>query len=385
MTKVAVQWLTISVASFLFLMPPAPANLAIAQQFAEPGTHTPVSAMAALSANHYKYKPLYDFCGSDNCPYNPNGDLIFDAAGNLYGTTFQGGDFGAGVAFQLSPQSDGTWKHTTLFEFNGKDQGGNPRAGLAMDAAGNLYGTTTEDGAFGEGTVFELSPSGDGTWKLATILTFNGKNGAVPQAHLILDAAGNLYGTTTAGGDPACDGNGCGTVFELSPIANGTWKHTVLLKFDVKNGVGSYAPLIFDAAGNLYGTAAGGGKFNDGLVFELSPQSNGVWRQTTLFTFDGTDGSLPLGGLVFDAAGNLYGTTANGGRFNTGTVFELSPQDKGSWKHTTLLAFHLANGSFPAAGLIFDPAGNLYGNAQDGHFGEGIVFQLSPQGNGKWK
>jgi uncharacterized repeat protein (TIGR03803 family) len=350
------------------------------------GAHSLDSAIASPLANRYEYKPLYSFCDSGNCPSIVNGDLIFDHAGNLYGTTYDGGACqSCGTVFELSPSSDGTWKRTTLFEFNGKDEGGNPRAGLAMDAAGNLYGTTTQDGAFGDGTVFELSPLPNGTWTLTTILAFDGENGAVPQAHLIFDTAGNLYGTTIQGGDSACN-QGCGTVFELSPTADGTWKQTTLFEFNDKDGVGPYCPLVFDAAGNLYGTTVGGGEFGDGTVFELSPTSNGVWRRTTLFAFDGSDGAAPQGGLVLDTAGNLYGTTGGAGQtFHPGTVFQLSLESNGTWKLTTILAFDIRNGSTPNAGLVFDPAGNLYGNANDGSFGEGIVYRLSPQRDGKWE
>jgi uncharacterized repeat protein (TIGR03803 family) len=373
--------------AILFLVASAPLP-SFSQQAGLANTVAPTldSTIASPLTNHYEYKPLYNFCDSGNCPDIVNGDLIFDGAGNLYGTTFEGGDCqSCGTVFRLSPNSDGTWKRTTLFEFNGKDEGGSPRAGLAMDAAGNLYGTTTANGEFGDGTVFELSPLKDGAWKLTTILPFNGENGAVPQAHLILDAAGNLYGTTIQGGNSACNA-GCGTVFELSPAADGTWKHTTLLEFNGKDGASPYCPLVFDASGNLYGTTAGGGKFGDGTIFELLPESDGVWHFTTLFAFNDKDGAFPRGGLVLDAAGNLYGTTEGAGQtFKPGTVFKLSHESNGAWKLTTILEFDIRNGSTPTAGLIFDPAGNLYGNANDGSFGEGIVFRLSPQSDGKWK
>ncbi|MGA8491977.1 MAG: choice-of-anchor tandem repeat GloVer-containing protein [Terriglobales bacterium] len=357
---------------------------------AQPPVHSArfASVGAAPPGTHYKYKALYEFSDCSNCPDIPNGDLIFDAAGNLYGTTFEGGDpacgLGCGTVFQLSPRADGTWKLTTIFKFDGKD-GAYPIAGLAMDVAGDLYGTTSSDSGLGDGTVFKLSPLKDGTWTITTLLKFTGENGSDPEARLILDAAGNLYGTTTAGGDSACDGSGCGTVFQLAKAGNGKWKHTTLFKFNGADGANPYAALIFDAAGNLYGTASGGGKFGMGTVFKLSPGRGGAWTRTTLFNFNGADGASPRGSVVFDAAGNLYGTTVGGGGRGFGTVFKLSPEGKGGWKHTTLLTFDIANGSQPTAGLIFDPAGNLYGNANDGRFGEGIVFRLSPQGNGKWK
>ena len=286
--------------------------------------------------------------------------------------------------FQLSPKADGTWKLTTIFKFDGRD-GAYPAAGLVMDVAGNLYGTTSGDTGLGDGTVFELSPRKDGAWKFTTLVKFTGKNGSDPEARLILGPAGKLYGTTSAGGDSACDGSGCGTVFQLAPAANGKWKLTTLFKFNNTEGANPYAALIFDAAGNLYGTASGGGKFGEGTVFKLSPAKGSAWTLTTLFNFNGADGAGPRGSVVFDADGNLYGTTVGGGGRGFGTVFKLSPEDNGGWRHTTLVTFDIANGSQPTAGLIFDPDGNLYGNANDGRFGIGIVFRLSPQAKGKWK
>ena len=385
--RTSLRWLAaVFVVTLMLLIPVGQVTFARAQ----PPVHSArfASVDAAPPGTHYKYKALYEFCDSSSCPDIPNGDLIFDATGNLYGTTLEGGDpacgLGCGTVFQLSPRADGVWKLTTIFKFDGKD-GAYPAAGLVMDAAGNLYGTTSRDNGLGDGTVFKLSPRKDGTWKFATILTFTGENGNDPEARLILDAAGNLYGTTTAGGDPACDGNGCGTVFQLSPAANGKWKLTTLFEFNSADGANPYAALIFDAAGNLYGTASSGGKFGEGTVFKLSAGKGGAWTRTTLFNFNGADGAGPRGSVVFDAASNLYGTTVGGGGSGFGTVFKLSREGNGGWKHTTLVTFDIANGSQPTAGLIFDPDGNLYGNANDGRFGIGIVFRLSLQADGKWK
>jgi uncharacterized repeat protein (TIGR03803 family) len=379
------RWLgVISVAMLLRLI--SAGQVALAAQ-APVDSAILTSVDAAQPAIHYKYEALYEFCDSSGCPDIPNGDLIFDTAGNLYGTTFEGGDpacgLGCGTVFQLSLKADKTWKLTTIFKFDGKD-GAYPAAGLVTDAAGNLYGTTSSDTGLGDGTVFELSPRKGGIWKFNTLVKFAGKNGSDPEARLILDPAGNLYGTTTAGGNSACDGSGCGTVFELA-AAKGKWKLTTLFEFDGTNGASPYADLTFDAAGNLYGTTSGGGKFGEGTVFKLSPAKGGAWKPTTLFSFNGADGAGPRGSVVFDAAGNLYGTTVSGGGRGFGTVFKLSPEGDGGWKHTTLVTFDIANGSQPTAGLIFDPDGNLYGNANDGRFGIGIVFRLSQQANGSWK
>jgi uncharacterized repeat protein (TIGR03803 family) len=293
--------------------------------------------------------------------------------------------WGAARFSKLSLEADKTWKFTTIFKFDGKD-GAYPAAGLVTDAAGNLYGTTSSNTGLGDGTVFELSPRKDGIWTITTLVKFAGKNGSDPEARLILDAAGNLYGTTSAGGNSACDGSGCGTAFRLTPSTNGKWKLTTRFEFNGTDGASPYAALSFDAAGNLYGTTSGGGKFGEGTVFKLSPgKGDDAWTHTTLFAFNGADGAGPRGSVVFDAAGNLYGTTVGGGGLGFGTVFKLSPEGNGGWKHTTLVTFDIANGSQPTAGLIFDPDGNLYGNANDGRFGIGIVFRLSPQANGSWK
>jgi uncharacterized repeat protein (TIGR03803 family) len=375
----------VSVVTFLLLISTGEVTLANAQPPVDSAILTSVDAVQ--SATHYKYEALYEFCDSSGCPDIPNGDLIFDAAGNLYGTTFEGGDpacgLGCGTVFRLSPNADGDSKLTTIFKFDDED-GAYPATGLVMDVAGNLYGTTTSDSGLGDGTVFRLSPRRDGTWTISTLIKFTGKNGSDPEARLILDAAGNLYGTTAAGGNSACDGSGCGTVFQLALAAKGKWKLTTLFEFNGVNGASPYAALIFDAAGNLYGTTSGGGKFGEGTVFELSPAKGGAWTRTTLFNFNGADGAGPRGDVVFDATGNLYGTTVGGGKHGLGTVFKLSPERKG-WKHSTLVSFDIVNGSQPTAGVILDTAGNLYGNADDGRFGIGIVFRLSPQSNGSWK
>ncbi len=349
-----------------------------------------------VPASHYSYKHLYGFCRSSTCNdgAEPNGDLVFDAAGNLYGTSEGGGSsacqaIGCGTVFQLSPKAGGGWKHTVLFRF-GHGSGSNPPAGLAMDAAGNLYGTTITYPD--PGGVFRLSPNSNGGWTFTKLFTFNGTNGAGPYGRLMLDAAGNVYGTTQSGGDfNACPFEGCGTVFRLSPQKNGTWKHTTLFSFNAKDGLNPVAGVILDASGNLYGTTELGGSSAGcvngcGTVFRLSPSAHGHWKITTLHNFDGADGSDPEARPTFDTAGNLYGTTASGGQDGFGTVFQLSPQKSGHWKLATLATFDITNGANPVDNLIFDPAGNLYGTTEaDGSFGIGIVFRLSPEKNGMWK
>jgi uncharacterized repeat protein (TIGR03803 family) len=219
-----------------------------------------------------------------------------------------------------------------LHSFGNGTDGLYPYAGLIFDAAGNLYGTTYEGGIHGYGTVFELTPEEGGGWTEKVLHSFNlnGTDAAYPQASLIMDSAGNLYSTSYEGGihlDP-CGGVGCGTVFELSPQEGGGWTEKVLHSFNLNGTDGDepYAGLIIDTAGNLYGTTIAGGIHNNGTVFELSPREGGGWTEKVVHSFgNGTDGYEPYAGLIIDAAGNLYGTTVEGGIHGYGTVFEITP------------------------------------------------------------
>ena len=237
------------------------------------------------------------------------------------------------------------------------------------------------------------------SWRASVVHHFNGTDGSYPQSPLIFDAAGNLYGTTTAGG-----AYGGGTVFELSPAAGGGWTQTVLYSFyaNASDGFSPLAGLVFDAAGNLFGTTIGGGLYEYGTVFELSPKAGGGWTETILHNFgDGTDGAYPAyGSLIFDAAGNLYGTTSSGGAFTCqgnggcGTVFELSPRPGGEWTESVLHNFGVGtDGYSPEAGLVQDINGNLFGTTTYGgtvfcavaeYSGCGTIFELTPAGGGSW-
>ena len=243
-------------------------------------------------------------------------------------------------------------------------------AGLVMDSAGNLYGTTSAGGTDSDGVVFELA-KGSGT--ITDLAWFDLSDGGTPDASLLLDSAGNLYGTTFNGGNP-----GNGTVFE---VARGSGTITTLASFNGLNGQAPVAGLVMDSAGNLYGTTESGGQitvdgvteFGDGTVFELPHGSSTI---TTLFTFDGTDGGIPRDSLTLDSSGNLYGTTFQGGASGDGTVFELP---SGSGAITTLFNFSGANGEFLQANVIMDSAGNLYGTTDDGGTSDfGTVFELTP-------
>jgi uncharacterized repeat protein (TIGR03803 family) len=326
-------------------------------------------------------KRLFTFDQIENYAYGPSGGVVLDSAGNLYGTTMWGGKGGTygGTVFELEPQSDGGWVGTVLHNFG--EQAGDgilPESGLTLDAAGNLYGTTNEGGTAGLGTVFELSPQTDGTWTEAVLHSFTGADGEFPLATVTLDAARNLYGTTSQGGN-----SGGGTVFQLQPVAGGS-AFSTLYNF-VYNGEGGSGPrctLTFDASGNLYGTTpAGGLAYNYGTVFELTPTGNGTWTDKVVHYFGhGQDGIAPYAGLITDASGNFYGTTTFGGANNTGTVFKLTRSASGGWTETTLHSFgHGKDGSVPVAGLIFNAAGNLYGTDwYGGAYDDGTVYEITP-------
>jgi uncharacterized repeat protein (TIGR03803 family) len=253
---------------------------------------------------------LYSFRGG-NDGENPEAGLIADSAGNLYGTTLVGGSGGFGTVFKLAPNGTETVLHT----FAGGSDGEYPAAGVIADSSGNLYGTASSGGAHDSGSVYKLAPNG----ALTTLYAFaGGKDGAQPRAGLIADSAGNLYGTTQAGGGKGCDGTGCGTIFKLAPSGTETVLHAFAAGSD---GAEPYAGLIADSAGNLYGTTvAGGGANGDGTIYRIT--ANGAL--TGLYAFAGAaDGRYPEGSLIIDKSGDLYGTAYSGGAHNWGTVFEL--------------------------------------------------------------
>ena len=345
----------------------------------------------------------YHFDGHNG--HQPQAGLVIDSAGNLYGTTAEGGGHkgrkcpeGCGVAFEIGLDANGEFKEKVIHRFSGSDNGDGalPVSGLIFDSAGNLYGTTAQGGSTacggsgpsqgGCGVVFELTPAANGEWTETILYTFtDGNDGGVPQAGLIFDGAGNLYSTAGGGG-----ANNAGVVFELTPQANGQWNETILHAFSNSGGDGAdpFGGLIFDGAGNLYGTTAfGGGASNGGIVFELSSGANNQWSETILHTFAyGQEGAVPMAGLTFDGAGNLYCTTIQGGGGGGGSVFELTPGSGGIWTVTTLHNFsEHADGNEPFGGVIFDGAGNLYGTTREGGVeNDGVVFRLTPQADGQW-
>jgi uncharacterized repeat protein (TIGR03803 family) len=353
--------------------------------------------LTPTSSGRWKETVLHDFTVGKGGAV-PLAGLIFDFAGNLYGTTYYGGRGNCsrrcGVVFELTPSAGGKWTESVLYAFTGGSDGGNPSYGLIFDTAGNLYGTTESGGSGGVGVVFELTPTSDGKWEEKVLHSFSGgRDGRYPSTGLSLDSAGNLYGGTSFGGNLAhCQGFGCGVVFKLVPTSSGKWKETVLHSFTGgKDGAGPSSSLIFDLAGNPYGATGGGGMQGGcqgagcGLVFKLTPTSKGRWKETVLYTFTGgKDGAGPDADLTFDAAGNLYGTTYGGGIANCGyacgVAFKLTPASNGKWKESVLHSFTGGNdGGTPASGLILDPKGNLYGSAEyGGADGWGVVFELTP-------
>jgi uncharacterized repeat protein (TIGR03803 family) len=369
-----------------------------------------LAATAALGQNE---TVLYTFQGGSD-GRQPMAGLISDQSGNLYGTTYYGGGSancagGCGTVFELSPPSapGGNWSESVLYAFQGGTDGVFPQAALIFDSAGNLYGTTfggsnTGCLGYGCGTVFELSPPSAPrlAWTETILHHFQGSgDGSNPAASLIFDAAGNLYGTASAGGKlERCEGEGCGTVFELSPPSapGGSWTYSVLLTFGGSKGAFPVSALIFDSQGNLYGTTEYGDTHDTqfGTVFQLAPPAapSGAWIETLLYAFDGySGGKWPLAGLVFDQKGNLYGTTFGGGTSYSGicrndegcgVVFELSPPSVSGdpWTETVLASFRPVYGAQPAAPVVFDDLGNLYGTTRyDGESYEyGSAFELMP-------
>jgi len=312
---------------------------------------------------------LENFKVNDTRGDEPNGTPVFDPAGKIYFATQEGGGpYTYGTVFTLAQGSNG-WKLTVIHRFGRNDKTGGPMAGVIRDAAGNLYGA--------EGCAFELSPSLVG-WK-ETILhcfpAFRG-DGAGVYAGLVRDSSGNLYGTTEQGGTSKNCGGGCGTAYKLHPLSSGRWQETILHDFGLGNDV-SYpdGPLVMDAAGNLYGATGG---YNAGTIYELSPQSDGHWKETILHRFHAGSGGNYPGSIVMDAKGNLYGGTGyGGGQCYCGVIYELSPQANGTWKYTVLHTFSGYDGT-GGGPMIFDDKGNLYGTGGGGAYGLGVVFKFTP-------
>jgi uncharacterized repeat protein (TIGR03803 family) len=377
-----------------------------------------VMVLAGLSAFAQKFSVVYKFDVTHG--QTPQAGLVRDSSGNLYGTTASGGSASSGVVFKINPQGRITVLHTfnvsdgafprsdltlnnktlygttlsggasdagtvfkiatsgggfkTLYSFTGGNDGSNPGSGVIRDAQGNLYGTTEDGGEFLSGTLYRLGQGG----KLTVLHSFTGgSDGAMPMAEPILDGQGNLYGTTEFGGD--ANGNcvglqaGCGVVYKVGP----KHKLTVLHSFTNLNNDGAYplGALLLDASGNLYGTTSGGGGPNNfGIVFKIG--SKGKFARLHSFDRGIPDGEGPQGALVRDSAGHLYGTTTYGGNSsNSGTVFEITSNGKEKVLHS----FGAHDGTGPQGALLLDPNNVLYGlTVSGGPSDAGVVFKIAP-------
>jgi uncharacterized repeat protein (TIGR03803 family) len=330
---------------------------------------------------------LHTFNGDPDCN-DAAAPLISDAEGNLYGATYFGGAASSGCIFELSPTENG-WQETVLYSFSGRD-GSLPSAALVFDKSGNLYGTAQSGGAYDYGVAYELSPSATGAWTEKVLHSF-GKDGWYPASNLIFDDAGNLYGTTFFGANV-----GGGTVFKLTPHED-DWTETLLYSFpDSSTGPDGYSPaggLVMDREGKLYGATSFGGEFGNGAIYELEPSSNG-YHEKVIYSFNGSHGSQPNSNLTIGREGNLYGATNYGGEMKIcdggcGVIFKLARDAEGNWKEKVLHCMMGRDGSLPVGPVSFDDAGNLYASANAGGIdwqtgGVGSVLKLTPRPAGEW-
>ncbi len=316
----------------------------------------------------------------------PAGGLTADAAGNLYGTTGDGVHT-FGTVYRLSPGGAGGWNFHIIYTMTGYFDGAIPTDAVTLDSKGNIYGTSVTGGDASQGAVWQIRLDRSGKRaKLIRTYDFSGyADGGHPNSAVIIDQAGNLYGTTPS----TADDSACGAAYELVPDGPVWLPHTLHNFTCGADGGYPNASLVMDASGTLYGTAPYGGT-GTGVVFALARQ-NGRWKETVLHSFDGSDGQTPESNLIFDAAGNLYGTTAGAG----GTVFKLAPpanrsDKKARWALTTLFQFPGgAGGAYPYTGLTFDRSGNLYGATDFGgdpscQNGCGVAYELSPSQGAAW-
>jgi uncharacterized repeat protein (TIGR03803 family) len=357
-----------------------------------------VFKLSRASNGTWNEKVLYSFCPVLGCVdgANPIGGLAIDASGNLYGVTYDGGAGQAGVVFELTLIGD-TWREIVLHHFctaAGCADGAFPVAGLTFDGAGHLYGTTNSGGRCKCGVAFKISVvSGiSGGWLETVLYEFCTAeycpDGSAPHAGVTFDLAGNLYGTTSGGGSNYQGG----TIYEMSPRTSGYWEHGALYDFcPVKGCLDGDLPLggvTFDVLGNLYGTASGGGAKGAGVLFQLSPIS-GRWQYSIVHSFcadensqgECVDGVKPVNGIIFDSAGNMYGTTQLGGTKGAGVVFELVDERTG-WQENVLHTFctqaRCADGDQPSGTMIFGSVGELYGTTSSGGTdGAGVVFEIT--------
>jgi uncharacterized repeat protein (TIGR03803 family) len=368
-----------------------------------------------------EYRVLHAFDPSKHDGGGLYDSLALDSKGNLYGTTSGGGQYGDGTVFELTPHSKSDWAETIIHDFNCKERVGCiPEAGLVFDAAGNMYGRTSTHvfeltpgsqgwtltvlydhggpsnllldragnlyapqgpGKYDSGAIGELAKSED--WKDGWLYSFCPQypcvDGAEPFAGVTWAADGSLYGTTLSGGS-----GGYGVVFELAPQPGGRWQETVLHSFPATKNDGAklYEGVVLDKAGNIYGATYQGGSTNCGVIFKLSPKTDGKWDETILYDFPNTAEGCGANTMTFDKNGNLWGTAQGGTGCKDGgcgVVFKLTPAAKGKWKYSVVHNFNDSDGAIPAAAVIFDKQGNLYGTTElGGSGGWGVVFEITP-------
>jgi uncharacterized repeat protein (TIGR03803 family) len=349
------------------------------------GSHDPLGAPANMVPNGHASvgaaasteQVLYSFT-SGNDGGNAATGLVLDAQGNLYGTTVIGGTATCGTVFKLAPQASPPWQETVLFNFDCFATGKSPHGGVTFDAHGNLVGTTVAGGSGGPcnsdgcGVVFQLTPSVENILHSFTA----GRDGFGPGGGVVFDSAGNMFGSTPDGGV-----HSQGTVYEVSQ-AGRKWRERVIHAFTGgrDGGVGSLGLLLLDA-GSLYGVTEIGGAHSAGTVFKLSPTSQKQWKLTTLYAFKGTpDAGSPYGGLVKDASGHFYGTTYYGGANGVGSVYELIPNATGKYREHVLYSFKGgSDGSSSTSTLVFGASGDLYGttSAGGGTCDCGTIFKVN--------
>jgi uncharacterized repeat protein (TIGR03803 family) len=329
---------------------------------------------------------IYNFTGGTDGSF-PIGALIADSAGNLYGMANSGGTQNTGVVFELT-NSGGTWQETVIHNFGSGFDGQYPQGPLVFDSQGNLFGTTVLGGGLNGGTVFEMTLT-NGAWTETVLHNFGGTgDGYLPYGGVTVDGKGNVYGTTQAGGTNSCLGLGCGIAFELVSVS-GSWTENILHQFS--GGSDGFYPnpkLVMDRNGNLYGTTIYGGGLGQctsgidsvscGTVYELA-FLNGAWHEKVLYRFTGgSGGSEPNSPLTFDGVGNLFGETAQVGS-NNGGLFRLHPTVGGGWAFKLFFTFDGTNGANPEGGVRIGPGGTLYGTTiYGGTNSYGVVFSVKP-------
>jgi uncharacterized repeat protein (TIGR03803 family) len=338
-----------------------------------------------------KENAILRFNGKDGL--RPQNGLVTDGKGNLYGVTPTGGNsncapLGCGVVFELSPNSVGGWTETVIYAFKGGTSDTSvPITDLVIDSKGNLFGATGVND--NNGAIFEVSPGTGGTWTEKILFSFSSAY-FDPGTRLAFDSKGNLYGSVLYTANFTQPGG----VFELIPQSNGTWLANLIYGFSGTNGDGAYpyGGVVVDAEGNVYGTTYRGGASSEGTVYEISPTGTGAFKETIIHSFTGgTDGGYPYAPLSIDTSGNLYGTTFNGGPVDNsyGVVFEFS-QSADKWNETVLYSFGPSPDGSRPAGVVLGAKGKLYGTTQNGgngcnNPGCGIVFTLTPQSSTPWK